>query len=342
MNKKQIMDVALIPTVVLFALQLISFVTLLIPRFNLYSSSNFSVLPLLGVILYLLPAIIYIYTGYSAVKNYKLELGEAFSIGAMMSALMTLTTTLITAEMTMYQGRTESSFYIYTALISMLFGLVGGSLFNGFLAFVGGAIAQPKSKPETAQAEKKPVDWLVIGALAIVVILVIGFVLFYLGSTPSPRYMSQCTFPAGFTCITQKLQAGTSKLYLRIGQGTGHNIQINGINCTQQTDVSVMTNGSYIYYKNYDLVGAGCANCTAINMSSGQSAVIADSIGVGTATSGAPANASNIICSTSSGAIPGDVGIGSTYNGKIYINYTELDTGLQRIVVGTYTARYES
>jgi hypothetical protein len=157
MDKKKIMDVALVPTVVLLVLQLISFVTLLIPRFNLYSSSDFSVLPLLGVIFYLLPAIIYIYAGYSAVKNYKLELGEAFSIGVMMSALMTLTSTLITSEMMAYQGRTESSYYLY-ALISMIFGLVGGSLFNGFLAFVGGAIAQPKPKPGTAQAEKKPTD----------------------------------------------------------------------------------------------------------------------------------------------------------------------------------------
>jgi hypothetical protein len=98
----------------------------------------------------------------------------------------------------------------------------------------------------------------------------------------------------------------------------------------------------HVYYKNYDLAGAGCANCTAINLSSGESAVVADSIGVGNATSGVPANASNIICSTSSGVIPDDVGIGSAYNGKIYINYTELDTGLTRIMVGIYTARYEA
>ncbi|NYZ78572.1 hypothetical protein H0N99_00315 [Candidatus Micrarchaeota archaeon] len=178
MNKKQIMDVALIPTIALFALQLISFVTLIIPRFNLYSSSDSSILPLLGVILYLLPAIIYLYTGYSAVKNYKLGLGDAFSIGVMMSALMTLTSTLILTEMMTYQTSTESSFYIYTALISMTFGLVGGSLSNGFLAFIGGVIAQPKAKPETAQEGKKSTDWVVVGALVLVVIFVIGFVLF--------------------------------------------------------------------------------------------------------------------------------------------------------------------
>jgi MFS family permease len=323
MDKKKIMDVALVPTVVLLVLQLISFVTLLIPRFNLYSSSDFSVLPLLGVIFYLLPAIIYIYAGYSAVKNYKLELGEAFSIGVMMSALMTLTSTLITSEMMAYQGRTERSYYIY-ALIGMIFGLVGGSLFNGFLAFVGGAVAQPKPKPETAQAEKKSTDWVVIGALVIVVILVIVFVLFYLGPTPSPRYISQCTFPAGFTCITTKLQVGTSKLYLIVGQGTGHSIMVTGLNCTQNTSSDFSSSGTISYGPNQN-----------ITIASGSSATLST-----------PSDASktwlNVTCVLANGSDPLDTNIGSLYNGKIYIKYTETDTDLQRIVVGTYTAKYES
>jgi hypothetical protein len=33
---------------------------------------------------------------------------------------------------------------------------------------------------------------------------------------------------------------------------------------------------------------------------------------------------------------------GSQYNGRIYINYTEFDTNITKIIFGTYTARYEA
>jgi hypothetical protein len=182
-------------------------------------------------------------------------------------------------------------------------------------------------------------EYLMTYGWAILIIMVVVAVLFYLGVFNLGSTISQCTFPPGFTCVANKLQAGTAKLYLKIGQGTGHNIMITGINCTQNTDTSAMTKGAYIYYPNYAPVPAASNN---INMSSGASGVIADSIGVNATTSGAPANSTLIICSLTDGTKPGDVGIGSTYNGKIYINYTETDTGLPRIAVGTYTARYEA
>jgi hypothetical protein len=175
--------------------------------------------------------------------------------------------------------------------------------------------------------------------VAIVSIVVIGLVLILCIIAPPPENrITQCAVPPGFTCITTKLQKDTSKLYLRIGQGTGHSIQINGINCTQQTDTTKMTSGLYVSYKNYNAAGA----IKTINMSSGSSAVLADSIGLNHVISGSPANATNIYCTTSSGEVPSDIEIGSVYNGKIYINYTELDTGTTRIVIGTYTARYEA
>jgi hypothetical protein len=122
-----------------------------------------------------------------------------------------------------------------------------------------------------------------------------------------------------------------------VGQWTGHNIQINGINCTQQTDLNAMTSGLYISYNNYNVTGT----TKTINMSSGSKAVLADAIGVNPTTSGSPANATNIYCTTSSGEVPSGMKLGSFYNGKIYINYTEMDTNLTEIVVGTYSTKYE-
>jgi hypothetical protein len=184
-------------------------------------------------------------------------------------------------------------------------------------------------------------EYLMTYGCAILIIMVIMAVLFYLGVlNPSNLTPTQCTFPAGFSCVTNKLQTGTSKLYLVVSQGTGHNIQINGINCTQQTDASKMT-AAIINYSNYPQTG-GCAAGQSINLTSGAKATLADAIGVNASANGCPANSTAIICSTSTGVTPGDMGIGSLYSGNIYISYTELDTGLSRIVVGTYSARFEA
>jgi len=181
-------------------------------------------------------------------------------------------------------------------------------------------------------------EYLMTYGWAILIIMVVVAVLFYLGVFNIGNTISQCSFPPGFTCVTNKLQANTARLYLKIGQGTGHNIRITGVNCTQQTDTTAMTSGAYIYYRNYNAsIGNGNDNIT---VASGSSAVVADATNIsGTIL---PAGDRNIICSLANGSKPGDVGIGSTYNGKIYINYTELDTMLPRIIVGTYTAKYEA
>jgi len=192
------------------------------------------------------------------------------------------------------------------------------------------------NKKQITDEGKKPTDWMVRGAIVLVVILVVGFVILSTNRPiAGPPVISQCYFSPVFTCVDYELQASTAKLYLKIGQLTGHTIRINGINCTQQTDTTKMTAGSYIYYPNYSPSGA-----TDLIISSGESAVVADSIPINASTSGSPANATNIICSTSTGVMPSDVEIGSTYNGKIYINYTELDTNLTRIIVGTCAIRY--
>ena len=158
------------------------------------------------------------------------------------------------------------------------------------------------------------------------VVIVAGvFVFIWIFYMPhgGPSNLDQCAFQAGISCITNRLSANNGRLTLQIGQGTGHQIRINGVVCTQNTssDFSNKTFISYGYNKN-------------ITMESGSSAILAT-----------PGDGQrpwlNISCTDADGSIPQNINIGTIYNGKIYINYTEMDTNLTKIVFGIYSARYE-
>jgi heme/copper-type cytochrome/quinol oxidase subunit 2 len=69
----------------------------------------------------------------------------------------------------------------------------------------------------------------------VIAVLIFSFIWIFYIPHGGPAEPTQCTFPPGFTCVTNKLQAGTAQLYLVIGQGTGHPIRVNGIKCTQNT-----------------------------------------------------------------------------------------------------------
>ncbi|MCX6775532.1 MAG: hypothetical protein NT130_01655, partial [Candidatus Micrarchaeota archaeon] len=125
---------------------------------------------------------------------------------------------------------------------------------------------------------------------------------------------------AGITCVTNQLKT-TGKLYLTIGQGTGKTIMITGVICTQNSSIAFPTSG---------VISFGGGN--NLNVSSGSQ------ITVGNPTANSFVNTTN--CSDANGGLL-TVTVGAVYNGKIYINYTELDTGLVRVVTGTYTAKYE-
>ncbi|MCX6775991.1 MAG: hypothetical protein NT130_04040 [Candidatus Micrarchaeota archaeon] len=121
--------------------------------------------------------------------------------------------------------------------------------------------------------------------------------------------------------MTNQLKT-TGKLYLTIGQGTGKTIMITGVICTQNSSIAFPTSGKILY--------GGSNNLT---VSSGSQ------VTVGNPTANSFINMTN--CSNANGgALTGTVG--AVYNGKIYINYTETDTTLVRIITGTYTAKYEA
>jgi len=177
MDWKKMTDVALIPVVVLLILQLFGFVALIFPSIYRLSSSYYLLLPL-GLLLFILPASIYLYTGYSAVKKYHLKLEEAALTGALMSALMTLVNTIVTIQSMAIHESYPGAFDTYAfILIYALFGLVTGSIFNGLLALVGGLIAQWQLK----KVEIKGVYILLAAVIAIILILAFLFFLFYLG-----------------------------------------------------------------------------------------------------------------------------------------------------------------
>src|SRR5271157_5125087 len=102
----------------------------------------------------------------------------------------------------------------------------------------------------------------------------------------------QCIFPAGFSCVSYSLN-NSGELYLEVGQGTGHSIQINSMLCTASTD-----------YSGYSDVETSLAN--PVSMNSGSTADIAG---------GSSGNV--IMCKVS----------GGQFSGRLYINYTETDTG---------------
>lgn len=162
------------------------------------------------------------------------------------------------------------------------------------------------------------------GLLDAVLILVIIFSILFTLGTFCPVGPRQCTFPAGISCVVGKLWANTGKLTLQIGQGTGHQIRINGVVCTQNTSSTFTSSANIIY------------NPTAtVNISSGRSAYVADP-------TSATAGLNNVICTDANNLPLGTTTIGTRYNGKIYINYTELDTNITRVVVGLISERYEA
>jgi len=153
------------------------------------------------------------------------------------------------------------------------------------------------------------------------IVLLIFLVLFYLGvlrprSFGSPQ---QCSFyPAGFTCVVFKLYTNGS-LYLTLGQGLGKKINITGFNCTK--DIDVITKNKTVLF---DSMGK------SILFPSGMAVAIAD-----------PSDSNRYVtCTDETGkTLTGE--LDSLYEGKFYINYTELETNNTKLIVGSIRAKYE-
>jgi len=172
-------------------------------------------------------------------------------------------------------------------------------------------------------------EYLMTYGWAILIIMVVLAVLFYLGVlNPSGLTPNQCTFPAGVTCVTYKLEAITGKLNLDIGQGTGKTIRVDGVFCTSNSTSNFTPSalGKTIAY-------SPLANVT---ITSGSHAYVGKT--------GLAGGLGNVTCTNTEGAAltTDQTAMGTQYIGRVYINYTEVDTGLTRIAVGTLTTKFEA
>jgi hypothetical protein len=165
-------------------------------------------------------------------------------------------------------------------------------------------------------------EYLMTYGWAILIIMVVMAVLFYLGVL-NPPVPEQCVFPAGITCISSKLNT-TGALTLVIGQGTGHPITVTGVNCTMNSSATwASDNQASLVYSpaayNVSITSGGQANVATINGTGGLG---------------------NVTCrDANNAAVTG--GAGTIFNGRIYIRYTETDTTITRTVTGTFSKRYE-
>jgi hypothetical protein len=160
-------------------------------------------------------------------------------------------------------------------------------------------------------------EYLMTYGWAILIIMVVLVVLFYLGVL-NPAIPAQCSFPAGISCVSYKLDASGGNLTLAIGQGTGHPINVTGVACSDN-----MSSGYMPTSINY-------SNGGWVVMNSGSQATVAS-----------PGGTIHVEC-TSGGAAIVNATVGANYIGNMYINYTEMDTGVTHTVTGQFMAAYET
>jgi len=174
-------------------------------------------------------------------------------------------------------------------------------------------------------------EYLITYGWAVLIMLVVVGVLFYLGIF-NPRTISACTFQTtGFTCYAYKLASNNtvgatteSGLILDLGQATGHDIKILGINCT-----AVDT---------WTVIDMNATGYTGGNLSINNSIL---SSGSHKMMNGTSSNPGVIKCWKTDGTTIGTNDVLSYYKGKIYIHYMDTDTNFDHKVIGDISGKIE-
>ena len=159
--------------------------------------------------------------------------------------------------------------------------------------------------------DNRKLVYVILAAAAVVFLVIIAIVVvavaifFYAGFGPPPdRIVTVCNFPPGISCASYVLRSDAA-LTLTIGQATGHGITVTGIACSQGSNPPVTWAEKSVVIPNGEMGSLG-----------------------------------TVICTTAVG-LPATGTQGETAHFKIWINYTETDTAMQRQVVGDMTGRYE-
>jgi len=163
---------------------------------------------------------------------------------------------------------------------------------------------------------------------------------------------------------------GEGNLRLIIGQSTGNPIKITSIMCTQNTTflgkspmntiyimsrISIISGRTYYYPAYKDPLKPALGFIDHINMSSGTQKLVAGKIGnqfgafVYCTGTGRPQSYLYFPNAQVVGGVYRPAGVpspaqrqpGNLYQGKIYINYTDIKTGVWKVVIGDIVARYE-
>jgi len=164
-------------------------------------------------------------------------------------------------------------------------------------------------------------EYLITYGWAVLIMLVVVGVLFYLGIF-NPKAIAACSFQTpGFTCYAYKLASNTSNnehgLILDLGQATGHDIKVTGINCT--------ASGTWIVTE----FTAAQGNVT---VSSGNHKML----------NGTSTNPGVIVnCYKADGSTIGTTDASAYYTGKIYVHYYDTETNLDHKVIGDISGKVE-
>jgi len=175
-------------------------------------------------------------------------------------------------------------------------------------------------------------EYLITYGWAVLIMLVVVGVLFYLGIF-NPRTIAACSFQTpGFTCYAYKIASfagntttNTSGLILDLGQATGHDIKILGINCTAMESWTVTDFNASGYPANMPV---------SINnsiVSTGSHKMI----------NGTSTTPSTIPCYKLDGSMLVTSDVLSYYKGKIYIHYVDTDTNFDHKVIGDLSGKIE-
>ena len=156
-------------------------------------------------------------------------------------------------------------------------------------------------------------------AWALVAVLAVIAVVFYVGVLKAPVVSTpSCDLAKGMACVDFKLNRDTAYLNFKLGNDLARRINVTSLKCTQET---------YNPSSNWRAVG--------ITIAPGEEKWIAHIDGL----DGSPASA---CCYKNDGlsCYPNSAS-GQPYSGKVWINYTELDTRVNRTIQGTVNGQFE-
>lgn len=150
MNWDKIFNASLYPIIAMLLLQLVSF-------WSITMDVQYLLL-LAGLILTILPTLIYAYAGYSAVKDRKFTIQEAAATGVLISIINTVASTILMLQIATLRtggsGAYENTIFSAVALVSLVIGLVFNSFWGGLFAAIGGAIARKPIEDAQQKAKK--------------------------------------------------------------------------------------------------------------------------------------------------------------------------------------------